>query len=67
MTTESYYSDAGPTCVCGGTIYGYTVERDSCVIVVRCWSCHRVSEFRAEVEPTTAAECSAAHRATAKL
>jgi hypothetical protein len=59
-----YYSDnAKPCWGCNGTIAEYETDNKVRLVGVRCTSCGRRDVFSARIVPTTAEECSAAHRA----
>jgi hypothetical protein len=43
--TRTFYSDSGPRCMCGGTIYRYEVWGESTTRVdTYCYTCHAIVE-----------------------
>lgn len=57
-----FYSDCGPRCLCGGTIYGYTKPNRQGTVKTFCYTCHTEGRFYPTGDLATAADYSAEHR-----
>lgn len=67
MSRAIYYTDDSAPCwSCNGTIAEYTTDDTVSLIDIRCLCCWSTDAFRPPpgIIPTTAADVSAAHRAT---
>ena len=60
-THETYYSDSGLPCHCGGTIFEYRVFQSGKVETF-CYTCHGRNLFFSEREISSPSDASAAHR-----
>ena len=57
---DTYHSDNGPRCMCGGTIYRYDVQGSK--VETFCYTCHATDYFFPTEQPESASQASAAHR-----